>query len=292
MSEFIRAEKLSFSYEEGAGAHPAISDFSVTINRGEYVAVLGHNGSGKSTFAKLLNMILTPSAGRLFVAGEELTGDEFGEEALFRLRGKVGMVFQNPDNQIVASVVEEDVAFGPENLGVPYEEMHERVAEALRAVDMTAYAKHSPARLSGGQKQRVAIAGVIAMLPECIIFDESTAMLDPKGRREVLDVVERLNRERGITLLHITHYMDEAARADRVLVIDDGKLLLDGTPREVFSQVALLGRVGLETPQTTRLLYELKEEGLSLPDGCIGIEECALAIEELWKGKKDGTFEA
>ncbi|MBE6656376.1 MAG: energy-coupling factor transporter ATPase [Ruminococcaceae bacterium] len=284
MSEFIRAENLSFSYEEGAGVHPAISDFSVTIHSGEYVAVLGHNGSGKSTFAKLLNMILTPSAGRLFVAGEELTGEDFDEEALFRLRGKVGMVFQNPDNQIVASVVEEDVAFGPENLGVPYEEIHERVAQALRAVDMTAYAKHSPARLSGGQKQRVAIAGVIAMLPECIILDESTAMLDPKGRREVLDVVEKLNRERGMTLLHITHYMDEAARADRVLVIDGGKLLLDGTPREVFSQVELLTSVGLETPQPTRLLYELKQAGLSMPDGCIGIEECASVIAELWKG--------
>ena len=278
MSEFIRAENLSFSYEEGAGAHPAIKDFSVSIEAGEYVAVLGHNGSGKSTFAKLLNMILTPTSGRLFVAGEELTSDIFDEEALFRLRGKVGMVFQNPDNQIVASVVEEDVAFGPENLGVPYEEMHERVKEALAAVDMTEYAKHSPARLSGGQKQRVAIAGVIAMLPECIILDESTAMLDPKGRREVLDVVERLNRERGMTLLHITHYMDEAARADRVLVIDDGELLLDGTPREVFSQVELLERVGLEAPQATRLLYELTEAGLSLPLGCIGTEECAEAL--------------
>ena len=292
MSEFIRAENLSFSYEEGNNAHPAVKNFSVTVNAGEYVAILGHNGSGKSTLAKLLNMILTPTSGRLFVAGEELTREDFDEEALFRLRSKVGMVFQNPDNQIVASVVEEDVAFGPENLGVPYDEMHKRVKDALAAVGMTEYAKHSPARLSGGQKQRVAIAGVIAMLPECMILDESTAMLDPRGRREVLDVVERLNRERGITLIHITHYMDEAARADRVLVIDDGELLLDGTPSEVFSQVELLSRVGLETPQPTRLLYELKAEGYALPDGCVSIDECVSALEALWKEQTDGTVKA
>lgn len=292
MSEFIRAEHLCFSYEEGTGAHPAVKDFSVTIEKGEYVALLGHNGSGKSTFAKLLNMILTPTSGRLFVAGEELTGEAFDEEALFRLRRKVGMVFQNPDNQIVASVVEEDVAFGPENLGVPYDEMHARVKEALAAVNMTEYAKHSPSRLSGGQKQRVAIAGVIAMLPECIILDESTAMLDPRGRREVLDVVERLNKEKGITLLHITHYMDEAARANRILVIDDGELLLDGTPREVFSKVALLESVGLEVPQTTRLLYELKESGLPLPDGLVGEEECASVLFDLWKEQQNGDFKA
>lgn len=291
MSEFIRAEALSFSYDKEKG-HPALEDFSVTVEAGEYVAVLGHNGSGKSTLAKLLNGILTPTSGRLFVAGEELTAEAFDEEALFRLRGKVGMVFQNPDNQIVASVVEEDVAFGPENLGVPYDEMHERVKMALEAVGMTAYAKHAPSRLSGGQKQRVAIAGVIAMLPECIILDESTAMLDPRGRREVLDVVERLNRERGITLLHITHYMDEAARADRVLIIDDGKLLLDGTPREVFSQVALLERVGLEVPQATRLLYELKQEGLALPDGCVRPEECAEALCAALGGDCRGNTEA
>ncbi len=292
MSEFIRAENLCFSYEEDKNAHPAVKNFSVSIRKGEYVALLGHNGSGKSTFAKLLNMILTPTSGRLFVAGEELTAEGFDEEALFRLRAKVGMVFQNPDNQIVASVVEEDVAFGPENLGVPYDEMHKRVEDALKAVGMTEYAKHSPARLSGGQKQRVAIAGVIAMLPECIILDESTAMLDPRGRREVLDVVERLNREKGITLIHITHYMDEAARADRVLVIDDGELLLDGTPREVFSQVELLARVGLEAPQTTRLLYELKAEGFSLPDGCVGVDECVSVLEGLWKEQANGTVKA
>ena len=283
MSEFIRAENLTFSYEDGDGTHPAVRDLSVTVHAGEYVAVLGHNGSGKSTFAKLLNMILTPTSGRLFVAGEELTSEDFDEEALFRLRGRVGMVFQNPDNQIVASVVEEDVAFGPENLGVPYEEMHVRVKEALEAVGMTEYAKHAPSRLSGGQKQRVAIAGVIAMLPECMILDEATAMLDPRGRREVLDVVEKLNRERGITLLHITHYMEEAARADRILIIDDGKLLLDGTPKEVFSQIALLESIGLEAPQGTKLLDLLKKDGLPLPDGCIETEACAEAIFTVWK---------
>lgn len=287
MTEFIRAENLSFSYETENGAIPAVRDLSVSIGKGEYVAVLGHNGSGKSTFAKLLNMILTPTSGKLFVAGEELTGDAFDEEALFRLRAKVGMVFQNPDNQIVASVVEEDVAFGPENLGVPYEEMHERVKDALRAVDMTEYAKHAPSRLSGGQKQRVAIAGVIAMRPECMILDESTAMLDPRGRREVLDVVERLNRELGITLIHITHYMDEAARADRILVIEGGRLILDGTPREVFSEVARLESVGLEAPQGTKLLYELKAAGLSLPDGCVSEAACAEEILRLWRQKHE-----
>lgn len=287
MTEFIRAENLSFSYETENGAIPAVRDLSVTIGKGEYVAVLGHNGSGKSTFAKLLNMILTPTSGKLFVAGEELTGDAFDEEALFRLRAKVGMVFQNPDNQIVASVVEEDVAFGPENLGVPYEEMHTRVKDALRAVDMTEYAKHAPSRLSGGQKQRVAIAGVIAMRPECMILDESTAMLDPRGRREVLDVVERLNRELGITLIHITHYMDEAARADRILVIEGGHLILDGTPKEVFSEVSRLESVGLEAPQGTKLLYELKAAGLSLPDGCVSEAACAEEILRLWRQKHE-----
>ena len=283
MSEFIRAENLSFSYETENGEIPALKELSVSVKTGEYVAVLGHNGSGKSTFAKLLNGILTPTGGKLFVAGEELTREDFDEEALFRLRAKVGMVFQNPDNQIVASVVEEDVAFGPENLGIPYEEMHERVKDALRAVDMTEYAKHAPSRLSGGQKQRVAIAGVIAMLPECIILDESTAMLDPRGRREVLDVVEKLNREKGMTLLHITHYMDEAARADRILVIEAGRLILDGTPGEVFSEVALLESVGLEAPQGTKLLYDLKAAGLSLPDGCVTEEACAEEILRLWR---------
>lgn len=289
MDAFIRAENLSFSYESGKDAHPALKNLSVEIGAGEYVAVLGHNGSGKSTFAKLLNMILTPTGGKLFVAGEELSSPDFDEEALYRLRARVGMVFQNPDNQIVASVVEEDVAFGLENLGVPYDEMHERVKGALAAVDMTEYARHAPSRLSGGQKQRVAIAGLIAMLPDCMILDEATAMLDPRGRREVLDVVERLRRERGITLIHITHYMDEAARADRVLVIDDGTLLLDGTPHEVFAQADRLAEVGLETPQGTALLHVLRKEGLPLPADGITAQECADAILRLWREKNENT---
>ncbi|MBQ9735535.1 MAG: energy-coupling factor transporter ATPase [Clostridia bacterium] len=289
MDAFIRAENLSFSYESGKDAHPALKNLSVEIGAGEYVAVLGHNGSGKSTFAKLLNMILTPTGGKLFVAGEELSSPDFDEEALYRLRARVGMVFQNPDNQIVASVVEEDVAFGLENLGVSYDEMHERVKGALAAVDMTEYARHAPSRLSGGQKQRVAIAGLIAMLPDCMILDEATAMLDPRGRREVLDVVERLRRERGITLIHITHYMDEAARADRVLVIDDGTLLLDGTPHEVFAQADRLAEVGLETPQGTALLHALRKEGLPLPADGITAQECADAILRLWREKNENT---
>ena len=284
MTEFIRAENLSFSYETENGAIPAVRDLSVTIGKGEYVAVLGHNGSGKSTFAKLLNMILTPTSGKLFVAGEELTGDAFDEEALFRLRAKVGMVFQNPDNQIVASVVEEDVAFGPENLGIPYEEMHERVKDALRAVDMTEYAKHAPSRLSGGQKQRVAIAGVIAMRPECMILDESTAMLDPRGRREVLDVVERLNREMGITLIHITHYMDEAARAERVIVMNDGRIAFDGRPCEVFSNVERLHELGLEAPQGVELIYELKKEGFAIGGHPLTEAECIDALARVLGG--------
>lgn len=290
MSAFIRAENLSYSYTspdgKGVDVPFALKNLSVEIEEGSYVAVLGHNGSGKSTFAKLLNMILTPTSGRLFVAGEELTSPDFDMEALFRLRAKVGMVFQNPDNQLVASVVEEDVAFGPENLGVPYDEMHERVREALATVGMTEYAKHAPSRLSGGQKQRVAIAGILAMLPSCMILDEATAMLDPRGRREVLETVERLNRERGITLIHITHYMDEAARADRILVIHDGELVLDGTPAEVFSHTERLHEISLEAPQGTELIHALKQDGYALPDGCVSVAECADAIETLWKNKK------
>ena len=285
MSAFIRAENLSFTYESDDKQVPALKGISLEIQKGEYVAILGHNGSGKSTFAKLLNMILTPTSGKLFVAGEELSSPAFNEHDLFRLRQKIGMVFQNPDNQLVASVVEEDVAFGPENLGVPYEEMHARVREALERVGMTAYAKHAPSRLSGGQKQRVAIAGILAMHPECMVLDESTAMLDPSGRKEVLDTVEKLHREEGLTLLHITHYMDEAARADRILVIHDGELILDGTPREVFSHIDLLHSIGLEAPQTGELIHALQKEGLDLPDGCITVEECAEILARLLKEK-------
>lgn len=274
----IHTENLSFSYadENGVSEHPALDGISVDIKKGEYVAVLGHNGSGKSTFAKLLNLILEPTDGRLVIDGIDLTDHEISDEELLQLRRTVGMVFQNPDNQLVATVVEEDVAFGPENLGVPQPELRKRVDDALAAVGMTAYATHEPHRLSGGQKQRVAIAGVIAMMPKCIVFDESTAMLDPSGRKEVLDTIRMLNRDHGITVLNITHYMNEAAMADRVLVVNDGKLLLDGTPDEVFSQRELLLKVGLDVPQCAALIHELRAAGLPIkgdriatPEGCI-----------------------
>lgn len=281
MSEiYIHTENLCFSYSEGEGKkpHPALDGVSVDIREGEYVAVLGHNGSGKSTFAKLLNLILTPTAGRLVIGGVELTGRELDDEEVLALRRNVGMVFQNPDNQLVATMVEEDVAFGPENLGVPQPELRRRVDDALEAVGMREYAHHEPHRLSGGQKQRVAIAGVIAMMPKCIIFDESTAMLDPSGRREVLDTIRMLNREHGITVLNITHYMNEAAMADRVIVINDGRLLMDGTPDEIFARRDELQEVGLEVPQCAALIHRLREAGirldgdaLSTPEGCAEI---------------------
>lgn len=278
MSEiFIHTENLSFSYKDDDGniESPALRDVSVDIREGEYVAVLGHNGSGKSTFAKLLNLILEPTSGKIVIDGFDLTDHELTDDEILALRRKVGMVFQNPDNQLVATIVEEDVAFGPENLGVPLPELRERVDNAIATVGMTEYALHEPHRLSGGQKQRVAIAGVIAMLPKCIIFDESTAMLDPGGRREVLDTIRMLNREKGITILNITHYMDEAALADRVLVINDGELLMDGTPDEVFAQRDRLRAVGLEVPQCAELIHRLREYGISVegdtvstPEGC------------------------
>ena len=278
MSEiYIHTEDLCFSYSEGEGKkpHPALDGVSVDIREGEYVAVLGHNGSGKSTFAKLLNLILTPTSGKLVIGGVELTDREPDDEEVLALRRNVGMVFQNPDNQLVATMVEEDVAFGPENLGVPQPELRRRVDDALDAVGMREYAHHEPHRLSGGQKQRVAIAGVIAMMPKCIIFDESTAMLDPSGRREVLDTIRMLNREHGITVLNITHYMNEAAMADRVIVINDGRLLMDGTPDEIFARRDELQAVGLEVPQCAALIHRLREAGiklegdaLSTPEGC------------------------
>ena len=286
MGDFIRTEHLSFVYEDedNASALPALSDVNITIQKGEYVAILGHNGSGKSTLAKLLNLILLPTSGRIFVDGIEVGADgiavpdEEEENALFEIRKKVGMVFQNPDNQLVATTVEEDVAFGPENLGVPQPELRARVDEALDTVGMRAYANHAPHRLSGGQKQRVAVAGVIAMRPDCIIFDESTAMLDPRGRHEVIETMEKLNREEGITVLHITHYMEEAARANRVIVINDGAVLFDATSAEVFSRVRELRAVGLDVPQGTDLLYELAIAGVSLPSGITDHVACAEAI--------------
>lgn len=287
---FIHAEDLCFSYDaDGPDAQPALKGISLDIYKGEYVAVLGHNGSGKSTFAKLLNLLLEPTSGKLTVAGKDLTSPTITEEELLELRRNVGMVFQNPDNQLVATLVEEDVAFGPENLGIPHPELRTRVDEALEAVDMSAYAHHEPHRLSGGQKQRVAIAGILAMMPKCIVFDEATAMLDPSGRREVLRAVRMLNRDYGITVLNITHYMNEAAEADRILVINDGKLLLDGKPDEVFAERAILQEVGLEVPQCTELIYRLRELGFC-PDGAAisNAEACADIIAEALR-KKQGN---
>ena len=253
---------------------------NIDIKKGEFVAVLGHNGSGKSTFAKHLNGILLPCSGKVYVAGIDTADDE----RLFELRQHAGMVFQNPDNQIVSSIVEEDVAFALENLGVPYEEMRQRVDDALKAVQMYEYRKHSPSQLSGGQKQRVAIAGIIAMRPDCIILDEPTAMLDPQGRKEVLKTIRRLNKENGITIVLITHYMDEAAKSDRVIVMDSGKVVFDDVPKEVFSHVEQLKAIGLDVPQTTELAYLLRQNGIDIDSHIISEEECIDALEKLLKG--------
>ena len=288
---FIEAEHIFFSYDEDTpDSAPALRDLSIAIDEGEYVAILGHNGSGKSTFAKLLNLILMPTKGKLTVAGHEIKED-MDEDEVFAVRRQVGMVFQNPDNQMVATTVEEDVAFGPENLGVPHPELRQRVTDALKTVGMTEFAQHAPHQLSGGQKQRVAIAGIIAMMPRCIIFDESTAMLDPIGRREVMETMEKLNRESGITVIHITHYMDEAVRANRVIVINDREVYMDGTPREVFSRVEKLRSVGLEVPQSGELLYELSAHGIQgLPTDCLNEKECAEAILRAYRAAKGGTL--
>ena len=280
----IRTENLGFTYvdgnDEASAEIPALSGVNINIERGEYVAILGHNGSGKSTLAKLLNMILAPTVGKIYIDGTDITADDFTEDDVFNIRRKIGMVFQNPDNQLVATLVEEDVAFGPENLGLPRAEIRERVDSSLALVGMTKYARHAPHKLSGGQKQRVAIAGLIAMRPRVIIFDESTAMLDPQGRREVVDIMERLNKDEGITVLNITHYMEEAARADRVIVINDGVIALDGTPREVFSKVEKLRSMGLEAPQGNELILELKKAGLNIKGDSLTEEEC---IETLYR---------
>ncbi len=287
----LRCENLSFIYDDDAEQEkvilppPALDNVTVSINRGEYIAVLGHNGSGKSTFAKLLNLILQPTYGRIYINGKDITSEELTEDDVFDIRSKIGMVFQNPDNQLVATIVEEDVAFGPENLGIERSEIRKRVDEALKVVDMTDYARHAPHKLSGGQKQRVAIAGIIAMHPEVIIFDESTAMLDPLGRREVMNIMEKLNREENITVINITHYMEEAARADRVLIINDGKLLADGTAKQIFSKVDLLHSIGLESPQGTELLAELSKLGYDVPSDAITEDECFDALKALLSSK-------
>ena len=282
MQAMIRTDALSFSYpvEEGQRRTTALENVTLSIEKGSFVVVLGHNGSGKSTLAKHFNAVLLPSGGAVYVEGMN-TQDE---DLLLEIRRRVGMVFQNPDNQIVANVVEEDVAFAPENLGVPTAEIRRRVDDALAAVGMTEFARHAPHLLSGGQKQRVAIAGVIAMEPECIVLDEATAMLDPAGRREVLDTVHRLNRQRGITVVHITHHMSEAEDADRVIVMNDGVVAMDGTPRDIFSRVEELRSLGLAAPDTVELLHRLNGHGMSLPLTAITVDECARAIFQALHG--------
>ena len=274
----IQARDLTFRYTTAEGVAPTVLDqVNLDIEAGSFVAILGHNGSGKSTFAKHLNAILLPTAGKVYVDGMDTTD----EDKLLDIRRTVGMVFQNPDNQIVASVVEEDVAFAPENLGVPSEEIRRRVDEALEAVGMTEYARHAPHLLSGGQKQRVAIAGVLAMRPRCIVLDEPTAMLDPVGRREVLDTVCRLQRELGMTVVLITHHMDEAARAQRLVVMDNGHVVMDGPPAQVFQNVVGLRRLGLEVPDSVSLLYKLRQAGLDVPLDVLTPEDCAQALAHI-----------
>ena len=284
----ISVRNLCFSYteEDAAKEHPVLKNLNIDIERGSFVSILGHNGSGKSTFAKLLNMILTPTSGKIYIDGRDITDPDMTEDDVFDIRRRVGMVFQNPDNQLVATIVEEDVAFGPENLGIPPDEIRKRVDDALDTVGMREYARHSPHQLSGGQKQRVAVAGIIAMLPECIVFDESTAMLDPKGRKEIMSTIKTLNKENGITVVLITHYMEEAAKADRVIVIDKGNILLDDVPKRIFSQVELLKSVGLDVPQATELMYELKKCGLDVPDDIIDEDECAQVLYDILKNKE------
>ncbi len=272
----IKAENLSFSYESEGAEVKVFENLNIEIEDGEFVAVLGHNGSGKSTFAKHLNAILLPKSGRVTVCGID-TADE---SRLLELRKNVGMVFQNPDNQIVATVVEEDVAFGLENLGVPRDEMRRRVDEALKTVRMYGYRKHAPHLLSGGQKQRVAIAGILAMEPRCIVLDEPTAMLDPIGRDEVMETVRRLNREKGITIVLITHYMDEAVKAGRCVVMDKGRIVMDDSPANIFPKVEEMRALGLDVPQATELVWELKHRGLDVETGAL---RSAGAIEAIVK---------
>ena len=278
MSIMIQTQTLQFAYpaEEGQEQVQALKGVDLEIEKGSFVVVLGHNGSGKSTLAKTFNAVLLPSGGKVYVEGL----DTSNEELLLAIRQRVGMVFQNPDNQIVANVVEEDVAFAPENLGVPSEEIRKKVDDALRTVGMYEFVTHAPHLLSGGQKQRIAIAGVIAMEPACVVLDEATAMLDPIGRQEVLSTVHRLNREKGITVVLITHHMNEAEEADRVVVMDGGRVAMDGTPKDVFARVEELRSMGLTAPDTVDLLYRLRESGWNVPLDALTVEECADAITE------------
>lgn len=279
----IKFDNVSFAYElEDEGIVNAVNDFSLEVSEGQFLAVLGHNGCGKSTVAKLINGILVPNKGKVTVEGMD-TSDE---EKTVDIRKTVGMVFQNPDNQIVATIVEDDVAFGPENLGVEPSEIRKAVDSALKAVGMYEFRKREPHRLSGGQKQRVAIAGVIAMNTKCIVMDEPTAMLDPQGRKEVMDTVMKLNREFGITVILITHYMDEAVKADRVIVMDGGRIAMDGTPKEVFRNVERMKKLGLDVPQATELAYRLRKKGFKLPEDILDENECAEAVLKVLEVRK------
>ena len=274
MGEFIRVDNVSFSYDDNR----VLNNISLSVQEGEFVALLGHNGCGKSTMAKLFNVLLSPQSGTVTIDG--ITGET--EDDIYEIRSRVGLVLQNPDNQLVATVVEEDVAFGPENLGVPPQEIRRRVDSALKAVDMYEYRSHAPHKLSGGQKQRVAIAGIIAMEPRCIVLDEPTAMLDPKGRQEVMDTIRHLNKSMGITIVLITHYMDEAVQADRVIVMDKGSILTQGTPRQVFSKTELLKEHSLDVPQSVELMYTLKNRyGAAVNEMPLTPAECVQTLSEI-----------
>lgn len=274
MGEFIRVDNVSFSYDDNR----VLNNISLSVQEGEFVALLGHNGCGKSTMAKLFNVLLSPQSGTVTIDG--ITAET--EDDIYEIRSRVGLVLQNPDNQLVATVVEEDVAFGPENLGVPPQEIRRRVDSALKAVDMYEYRSHAPHKLSGGQKQRVAIAGIIAMEPRCIVLDEPTAMLDPKGRQEVMDTIRRLNKSMGITIVLITHYMDEAVQADRVIVMDKGSILTQGTPRQVFSKTELLKEHSLDVPQSVELMYTLKNRyGAAVNEMPLTPAECVQTLSEI-----------
>lgn len=276
INEMIKVSNVTYEYSNNEEEKlAALKDISLSVNQGEFVAILGHNGSGKSTLAKLFNALLLPTKGNVYVNGM----DTLDEDKVWDIRQSAGMVFQNPDNQLVATIVEEDVAFGPENQGLESEEIVERVNEALRIVDMEKYRNHAPHLLSGGQKQRIAIAGVLAMRPKCIILDEPTAMLDPSGRREVMATIKKLNKEENKTIVLITHYMDEAVVADRVIVMEDGKVALQGKPKEVFSQVEKVVELGLDVPQVTELAYKLSNEGIDLPSDVLTVEEL---VTKLW----------
>ena len=274
MEPIIKVDHVTFEYRDGENVHTALKDLSLTIERGSFTVILGHNGSGKSTLARLLNGLNRPTSGVVTVSGLD-TADE---EKEIEIKRQVGLVFQNPDNQIVASVVEDDVAFGPENLGIPPKEIRARVDEALEKVGMTEYATAAPHRLSGGQKQRVAIAGMLAMRPDCLVLDEPTAMLDPKGRQEIIDTLHTLNQKENMTVVLITHYMEEAADADRVVVMNDGAIVTDGSPREVFGEVEKLKAVGLDVPQTTELLFRLQKSGFELNTHALSVEDTAKEI--------------